>query len=86
MCGSGCAISEDCRNGLVGAGVGLSDGILWFTLSSGVIMVGTRTWPLAGSLGVCYKLNATMCSILGAPDMCSMTVIEYLIWVTPLDE
>ena len=54
------------------AGVGLSDGVSWFTSSFLGIMVEAGTGSLAASLGVCHKLNATMCSILGAPDMCSM--------------
>ena len=85
MRGSGCAIGEGCRYGMAGAGVGLRDGV-WFISSSGGIMVGTETGSVAGYLGVCHDTNATVCSILGDPIMCSMADIEHLVWVTPLDE
>ena len=86
ICESGRSISEYCRYGLVGASLGLSDGVLWFTSSSGGIMVGAGTGSLAGSFGICHELNASVCSILGAPDICSMAAIDYLIRVAPLDE
>ena len=41
-------------------------------------MVGAETESLASSLGVCHELNTTACSILGAPDMCSMVEIDNL--------
>ena len=62
----------------MGAGVGLSDVVSWFISSFGVIMVGSQTGSLAGSLGVCHELNATVCYILSAPDMCSIVAIKYL--------
>ena len=86
MCGSGHALGEGCRYGLVGAGVGLSDGLRWLSSSSGGIKVGAGTGYLAGLLGVCHELNAIVCSIVGAPDMCSMEAIEHLTWAAPLDE
>ena len=86
MCGSGRAILEGCRYGLVGAGVGLSDGVLWLTSSSGGIKVGAGTGSLESSFSVYYELNDTVCSILGDPDMCSMAAIDHLTWIAPLDE
>ena len=86
MCGSGRAISEGCRYELVGADVGLSDGVLWFTSSSRGIKMGAGTGSLTSSFVVYHELNTTVCSVLGAPDMCSMETIENLSWVAPLDE
>ena len=86
MCGSGRAIWEGCRYGLVGAGVGLSNCLCWPSSSSGVIKVGDGTGSLAILLNVCHELNAITCSMLGAPDMCSMAAIEHLAWVASLDE
>ena len=70
----------------MGAGVGLSDSVILFTSSFVGIMVGAGTSSLAGSLDVCNEMNITVYSILGAPKMCSMTVIENLAWADPLDE
>ena len=48
--------------------------------------MGAEDGSLAESLGVCYELNASVCSILGATNMCSMVVIDHLAWAAPLDE
>ena len=48
--------------------------------------MGAETGPLVGSLGVCHEMNATVCYILGDPDMCSMAAIDHILWVAPLDE
>ena len=49
-------------------------------------MVGAETRSLADSLGVCHELNDTVCSILGAVDVCFMVAIEHLALVAPFDE
>ena len=85
MCGSGRAVLEGCRYGLVGVVVGLRDGV-WFISSSGRTMVGAETGSVSGSLIVFHDPNATVCSILGAPGIFSMAAIENLAWVAPLDE
>ena len=46
-------------------------------------MVGAGTSSFASSLSIYY---ATVYSILGALDMCSMVAIDNLAWVAPLDE
>ena len=62
----------------MGAGVGLSYSVSWFTSSFGRIMMRSETCSLAGSLGVFHEINDTVCTILGAPDICSMVSIENL--------
>ena len=62
----------------MGAGVGLSDDVSWFTSSFGGIMVGAEAGSLEGYLGVYHEMNATVCSILGGPDMCFMVAIDHL--------
>ena len=86
MCGSGRDMGKGCVSELVGAGVGLSDGLLWLSSSSGGIKVGAGTGSIVGWIGVVPELKANVCSILGAPVMCSMAAIEYLACVAPLDE
>ena len=68
----------------MGAGVGLSDDVIWLTSSFGGISVGAEAGYLIGSLGVFHEMNDTVCSILGAPDMCSMVVHEHLACVALL--
>ena len=48
--------------------------------------MGAVAGSLADLLGVCHELKDTMCSIFGAPDMCSMIAIEHIVWVALLDE
>ena len=86
MRGSGRDTGKGCVYGLVGAGVGLSDGLIWFSSSSERIRVGAGTGSSVGWLGVGHELKATVRSILGAPVMCSMVAIEHLACVDPLDE
>ena len=70
----------------MGAGVRLSDSVSWLTPSFGGVRLGTETESLADYLGVYHDMNATVCYILGAPDMCYMVAIEHLACVIPLDE
>ena len=86
MCGSGRDREKVCVYGLVGAGVGLSDGLCWLSSFSRVIKVGAGTGFFVDLLGVYHKLKDTVCSILGAPVMRSMAAIEHLTCVAPLDE
>ena len=86
MCGSGRDMGKGCIYRLVGSGIGMSDGICWLSSSSGGIKVGAGTGSFVALLGVGYELKATVCSILGDPVMCSMTAIEHLACVAPLDE
>ena len=79
ICGSGRAISKGCRYGLVGAGVGLRDGVLWLTSSSGGVKVGAGTGSLVDSFGIYHNLNATACSTLGDPRMCSLGILHGLL-------
>ena len=86
MCGSRRDMGNLFVYGLLGSGVGLSDGLCWLSSSSGGTEVGAGTGSFVGSLVVCHELKATVCSILGAPVMCSMAAIEHLACVAPLDE
>ena len=62
----------------MGAGVGLSDSVIWFTSSFLETMVGAGTGSLSSSLVVFHEFNDTVCSILGAPELWSMAEIEHL--------
>ena len=48
MCGSGRDMEKGCVYGPVGTGVGLSDGLLWLSSSSGGIKVGARADSIGG--------------------------------------
>ena len=84
--GSVRANSSGCMYGLVGAFVGLRDGVSKLTSSVGGMSMGAGVGSWAGSIDVYHELNDTVCSILGAPIMCSMVEIEYLAYVVPIYE